>query len=790
MLQVEGLSRRFAAVVALQDVHVTVAPGEVLAVVGENGAGKSTLVRCIGGDLTPDAGTVTLDGAPIGSSPRGALAQGVAVVWQDLALCANLDVSANLYLGREPTRNGQLDQPTMRRGAKQVFERLGVERIPELDRPVGRMSRGQRQLVAIARATRHMPRVLVLDEPTAALGVAEAATVLRVIERLRAQGVAIMLVSHKLDEVFRVADRICVLRHGSAIADLHRSETHPDDIVALITGADVETTAGQQLRRVHSLAEQLVEADHASVLPLTVASLSAALSTPRMSIYHLRAGNPDASLMVSAALHVPDGLGVGAPPVLLSDSCFVARAAREQKVAVVASFSASHDTLAPAALREHLVGAWASPISGKDGSVAVIVGWTETTAVLQPEQWQLLELFSSMAGTAIERGRLLRDLRVRNAALHGLQQVLQSLAGPDAVGQDMTPVMEALRGAVHGAAAILLMQDRTGVWAIHAAAAADTQAMARVQASVLDRLALTKISDDHDLSAVSHRNTDGSWTLLAPFRWSRGVAAIGCLIDSTAEDEGIEVLLGGAGSIRLALERGLALDAEREAQSLQRTRDYERELTLRLGHELRTPLTAIKGFASTLLQPDVVWSEHDRDRFLRTIEGEAGRMSRLVDHLFDDTSIEAGTLRLSFAWADLTAIVRRGTEVAAPAQFVQLSVPTQLAIHADADRLTQVIVNLVGNAHRHNPDSTTVTVALRQDGTDAVLTVTDDGAGMPPEVLASLCEPDRQLPRDRGLGLRVTRGLIRAHGGTIWAEARVPAGTTVEVRLPLEGERP
>ncbi|MFV1991781.1 MAG: ATP-binding cassette domain-containing protein, partial [Acidimicrobiales bacterium] len=310
MLKLTGVSKRYGSIRALTDVSMTVESGEIVALVGENGAGKSTLVRCIAGAISRDSGSITLNGFELGKNPREAIQQGVSVVWQDLALCENLDVTANLFLGRELSGGAGLRQASMHSEAARAFADLNVT-MTGLDRPIERLSGGQRQLVAIARATLDLPRLLVLDEPTAALGIAESRTVLGVIKTLQARGVACLLISHQLDEVFEIADRIVVLRHGRHVADLHRTETHPDDVVALITGVDVDSTAGQQLRRLHSLAEQLADADQSSILPLTVSSLANALSSDQLAVYHSFDTETGPVLQCSASLHLPVALEKG-----------------------------------------------------------------------------------------------------------------------------------------------------------------------------------------------------------------------------------------------------------------------------------------------------------------------------------------------------------------------------------------------------------------------------------------------------------------------------------------------
>ena len=221
LLEVRGATKRFGAVEALSGVDFEVSAGEVVALVGDNGAGKSTLVKVIGGALALDAGTLR---APAE----------LAVVWQDLALCDNLDVVANLFLGREASF--VLDEKTMEAESIALLARLGVT-MPDVRVQVAALSGGQRQSIAIARAVMQRPRVLVLDEPTAALGVAQTRQVLELIGRLRAEGLGVVVISHNLADVFEVADRIVVLRLGRRVASFDRKATSREAVVAAITGA-------------------------------------------------------------------------------------------------------------------------------------------------------------------------------------------------------------------------------------------------------------------------------------------------------------------------------------------------------------------------------------------------------------------------------------------------------------------------------------------------------------------------------------------------------------------------
>jgi D-xylose transport system ATP-binding protein len=239
----KGVSQSFGPVQALKDVDLELHAGEVVALVGDNGAGKSTLIKGIAGIYHPDAGRFFFRGKEVHiSSPTDAVALGIATVYQDLALCDNLDVVANLFLGQEQRATGpglftrQLDDTAMERRAHQLLDRLAVT-ILDVRAEVGTLSGGQRQQVAIARALLGDPAVVILDEPTAALGVRQTHQVLELIKRLRDEGQAIVVISHNLENVFAVADRICVLRLGRDAGSFDAATTSREEIVAAITGA-------------------------------------------------------------------------------------------------------------------------------------------------------------------------------------------------------------------------------------------------------------------------------------------------------------------------------------------------------------------------------------------------------------------------------------------------------------------------------------------------------------------------------------------------------------------------
>lgn len=238
-VRIRGLSKRYGSVEALRDVSLDARLGEILAIVGTNGAGKSTLVKMISGVLGPDKGELWLDGERVENlSPALSLRKGIAVVYQDLALVDTGSVSSNIFLGGEPTRWGAiLDRRAMDEASEALLRRMDVV-IPDVRSEVRLLSGGQRQAVAIARALRQGGRLLIMDEPTAAMGPVESRAVLRLLKRLVGEGYGIVLISHNLNAVFEVADRICVLRQGEIAADLPACKLTPERIVALMSRAE------------------------------------------------------------------------------------------------------------------------------------------------------------------------------------------------------------------------------------------------------------------------------------------------------------------------------------------------------------------------------------------------------------------------------------------------------------------------------------------------------------------------------------------------------------------------
>jgi ABC-type sugar transport system ATPase subunit len=243
ILQATGIRKQYGAVVALAGVDLELRRGEIMGLVGDNGAGKTTLVKTLAGSVVPDAGTVVVNGAEVSfRRPADALASGIETVYQDLSLIEPLSAYGNIFLGRETLRTGTvgralrlLDSRNMKRQARSVLEDLGA-RIPSIDLQVQDLSGGQRQSLAIARALLFGRQIVILDEPTAALGVRETEHVLEMIRRLNDSGISIVVVSHNIEQLLRYADRVTVLRLGRTVGVRVVTETTPSEVVSLITG--------------------------------------------------------------------------------------------------------------------------------------------------------------------------------------------------------------------------------------------------------------------------------------------------------------------------------------------------------------------------------------------------------------------------------------------------------------------------------------------------------------------------------------------------------------------------
>jgi len=247
LLHLAGIGKNFGPVRALSDITLDIPAGQVTAIVGDNGAGKSTLIKTISGIWHQDHGEIIWEGRPAHlHTPKDATDLGIATVYQDLALCDNLDIVQNMFLGQEPVRHWQLDEITMEKTAVQTLADLSVVTVRSVRQPVGSLSGGQRQAVAVAKAVMRQAKLVILDEPTAALGVTQTRVVLDLIRRLKSQNIAVIVISHNLIDVMSVADRIAVLRLGRLAAVGPKSQFDAESIVDLMTTGTSKRLAAQQ----------------------------------------------------------------------------------------------------------------------------------------------------------------------------------------------------------------------------------------------------------------------------------------------------------------------------------------------------------------------------------------------------------------------------------------------------------------------------------------------------------------------------------------------------------------
>ncbi|WP_249020792.1 ATP-binding cassette domain-containing protein [Conexibacter sp. S30A1] len=590
MLEVTGLAVGFGEEQTLERVDLRVNAGEIVALAGEPGAGKTALVRCLSGDLQPSSGTIRVDGRVLSTGLRAAEHHGIAVVWQDLALCETLDVAGNLLLGLESSAQTLSTNRFYARAAG-ILADLGLTSLA-VAAPASSLSGSQRGLLALAMALARAPRILLLDEPTAAMGASETAELEQLLARKRDEGLAVLLATRDIDQMFRLADRIVVLRQGRTQDELDPQDSHPDDVAALLAGGSVDGSARRQLIRLHGLADSLAVADPSSGLALIVSALAAALNLERSSISVVRAD----TAQTPAERVIVDGPN------------------------------------------------WLVPVTGPAGTSALITIRREQHAPPSRDELDLLGLY--------------------------------------------------------------------------------------------------------------------------------------------------------AGYTAAALERQEAEAAQLEAEALRRSRELQRQFLSRLSHELRTPLTAIRGYASSLLAPDIVWDEESQQRFLETIASESARLGRLVEDLLDFSAIDSGVMRMQLDWCQPELVIDAAIACLPDAWRERVVVGQQAGlppIWADHDRLEQVFVNLLSNALRHNDDNARVTVtsAQRSDGSIELL-VSDNGAGLPPELRRSPFDSTRRqrsATAGAGLGLSITRGIVAAHGGHIEL-LDTNVGATFRIVLPLEAPLP
>ena len=788
LLRVEELSVRYGSLHALDAVDFELRAGELVALAGENGAGKSTLVRCIAGEIVPVAGRIWIAGQRVASDPTALSRHGVAVVWQDLALCENLDIAANLLLGHE--RRGSLrSQTRFHLAASELLDRIGID-LPDTTRAVSSLSGGQRQLLAVARAMSGDPRLLILDEPTASLGVNESAQVEGLTTGVRERGTTVLLVTHDIDQMFRLADRIVVLRHGRVVGSVRPAQSHPEDVVALISGQQTASSARRQLSRLQGLADRLASADPSLSLPLILSALAGALSAEQLCLH----------LVEGTGLRIAGELGL--PPALVrawaelpfgSAGGPVGLAATNERTVVDRDLRTSQ-TWRPwreLAIDAALASSWSVPVVGANGLAGVITVFRRTPGQPSRDELDLVTLYASHAASAVEREQLLSEMTARNRVLETIQEVLEILAGPVPLSEALVVVLQALCHCLEADDVALLAADAS-VDAPAVRSVVDARGTQRPSSPALLETAGRMLTvGRRDGRARSAGGPDGSTYLGVTFPAPAGASAlVAHWRRRTPPIDAVALMEDAANSLRLAHEREGSERAREEASALRRSQELQRGFLSRLSHELRTPLTAIRGYASSLMARDVTWDGESEQRFLSRIADESARVNRLVDDLLDYSAIESATLRLAPDWCDLALVLDAAVDCLGQSLATSVDVrcaPGLPVVWADHDRLEQVFVNLLENAFRHNPDGTRVLVEARADGGDTVVSVTDDGQGAPDEIARAL----GGLPRERrsatagaGLGLTIARAIVVAHGGRI--ELRSGRGTRFEIHLPIE----
>ena len=780
LLTVSNLSARFGPVQALRGVDLMVRPGELVALAGENGAGKTTLVRCIAGDVAPASGEIHLAGRRVHADPAAAAKHGIAVVWQDLALCDNLDIAANIMLGRE-SRRLLWSETRLHQVASTLLADLKIP-LTDTTRSVRTLSGGQRQLVAVARAMGRKPRLIALDEPTAALGVIESRQVEDLIMGLREQGTTILLACHDIDQMFRLADRIVVLRQGQIVADLRTADTHPEDVVALLSGQQVDSSARRQLTRLHGLTDRLVRADPSNSLSLILSALGAALGTELLCI-HLANGR---TLHCAASLGFTQGqlepwtkipFGPAGGPVGMA-------AADERPV--IADNVRAWRTFRELAKSTKVASSWSVPVRGPgglSGLSGVITVFRAEHSAPRRDELDLVTVYAGYAASAIERDRLLEQVTTRNRVLETIREMLETLAGPVPVADGLDIALQSLRRGLQAEEVALLTNPADGPpsWRGFAGPRGvdpeeATQSLTGMATDALANTSMDGVARELRTSrrrrarAVVFAAAGGRSVLLAS--WRR--------VPPTKEET--TLMEDAAHSLRLALEREEAASAHQEAAALRRSRELQRGFLSRLSHELRTPLTAIRGYASSLMQKDVTWDGDSQQRFLDRIAAESSRLGRLVDDLLDFSAIESGIMRLQPDWCDIRLVIDAAVACLPPVSAKRVTTacaPDLPVVWADHDRMEQVLVNLLTNAFAHNPPGTTVHVAAAQRQSEVVISVRDDGTGMAPP-------GSRSRSAGAGLGLSIARGIVQAHGGTMELSP-VTKGTCFSVHLAIEG---
>ncbi len=417
--------------------------------------------------------------------------------------------------------------------------------------------------------------------------------------------------------------------------------------------------------------------------------------------------------------------------------------------------------------------AWSVPFTGTSGLTGVITVLGREPGSPTRDELNLVTLYAGYAASALERDRLLGELTARNRVLETIREILETLAGPVPLAEGLDVALRALQIGLR-ADEVALLTTTDGEAEPTCRGCAGRGPISGQPSPELMRTAAMVLAEQPDVGVRALTSPGApAWSLGVAFSAPGGTAALitrwpgeDAISDHTA------LIEDAANSLRLALEREASERVRREAMALRTSQDLQRKFLSSLSHELRTPLTAIRGYASSLLQPDVSWDGDSQRRFLDRISDESARLGRLVDDLLDFSAIDAGILRLQPDWCDLSLVLEaaKGCVPVADTGRIELHCADDLPIvWADHDRLEQVFVNLIDNAVRHNPPGTVVTVDARAASASTVrVSVVDNGLGVPPDVVAGNFATRRER-RGRtagaGLGLSIAKGIVDAHGG-------------------------